>query len=341
MTTGVASPTGSAPAPALTLTAVVVMPRGIDELAGALARLDGQTCRDRIEVVLVHTSAHAHEIDAARFRLFGSFQTVALEQVPAVAAAFCAACRVATGQILALVEDHVLLDPGWAAAVLSAHTAPCAAVAPLMANANPRTAVSWANFLSSFHEAIGAATAGPVSCGPGHNTSYKREVLCRYGAELQALYQSERSFHYRLRRDGHAIWYAPEARLAHLNISIPWQALRHSLLGGALFGRYRSRNMSAPERLLRTAGVPLVPLLRLFRILQDVRRASIGGIPRSAWGLLGLLLAGHAAGEALGYWNLTGEIEARYEFFELHRLECLLDEERGLMLRHARDLVAT
>jgi hypothetical protein len=334
---------GGAPAEAsaptaLTLTAVVVMPRGVEELAGSLARLDAQTCRDRIEVVLVHTPAHAHEIDAARFGHFRSFRTVTLAVVPSVAAAFAAACQAAAGDVVSLVEDHVLLDPAWAAAVLAAHARRCAAVAPLMANANPATAISWANFLSSFHDAIGGGAAGPVPCGPGHNTSYKRDVLLRYGAELQSLYQSERTFHYRLQRDGHAIWYSPDARLAHLNISRLRQALRHAVLGGALFGRYRSSGMRLAERVVRTAGVPLVPPVRLARILHAVRRAPVGSIPPAAWALLGLLLAGHAVGEALGYWNLAGEIEARYEFFELHRLECLRDEERALMLEGARDL---
>jgi hypothetical protein len=54
-----------------------------------------------------------------------------------------------------------------------------------------------------------------------------------------------------------------------------------------------------------------------------------------------MLLVGHAVGEALGYWNLAGEIEARYEFFELHRLQCLRDDERALMLQGALDLVVT
>jgi hypothetical protein len=329
---------GSGASKALTLTAVVVMPRGVEELAGSLARLDAQTCRDRIEVVLVHTPAHGHEIEAARFRHFRAFRTVTLAAVPTVAAAFAAASQVAAGDVVSLVEDHVLLDPGWAAAVLAAHDRPCAAVAPLMANANPATAISWANFLSSFHEAIGGGAAGPVPCGPGHNTSYKREVLLGYGAELQSLYQSERAFHYRLLRDGHAIWHSPDARLAHLNISRRRHALRHAVLGGALFGRYRSNGMGVAERLVRTAGVPLVPLVRLMRILGAVRRAPVGPLPHTAWAMLGLLLVGHAVGEALGYWNLAGEIEARYEFFELHRLECLRDEERALMLEAAQDL---
>jgi hypothetical protein len=54
-------------------------------------------------------------------------------------------------------------------------------------------------------------------------------------------------------------------------------------------------------------------------------------LPFTAWLLLSLLLAAHAAGEAAGYWRVVGDIEHRYEHFELHRLECLRPDERGLM----------
>ena len=306
------------------------MPRGFGELAGSLVCLDAQTRRDLIEVVLVHTSARAGEIDAARFAGYRGFRPLAMDSIPTVASAFSRACDAASGDVVALVEDHVLLDPRWAEATLDAHRRDCAAVAPMMTNGNPGTAVSWANFLASFHEAIGGEEPGPVAFGPGHNTSYKRDVLRGYGDELESLYQSERSFHYRLQHDGATIWRAPGARLAHLNISRGWQALRHSFLGGVMFGQYRGRRMTVVERGVRTVGAPLVPLIRLKRILAAARASSLD-VPAHAWGMLGFLLVGHAAGEAFGYWALVGAIETRYEFFELHRLECLRPDERSLM----------
>ena len=113
--------------PPLTLTAVVVMPRGFGELAGSLARLDAQTRRDLIEVVLVHTPARAAEIDPARFGAYRAFTRLALDRIPTVASAFTAALAVASGDVVALVEDHVLLDPRWAEATLDAHRRDCAA----------------------------------------------------------------------------------------------------------------------------------------------------------------------------------------------------------------------
>ena len=317
--------------PADTLTAVFLMPRGFAEMAEALRHLQGQTRRDAIEVVLVHTPSHTAEIDRAAFAMFRRFVAVSIDRMPTVACGFVAALDAATGEVVAQVEDHVFVDPQWAAAILAAHGRPSAAVAPRLANANPATAISWANFIASFSDAIAARPAGPVDSGPGHNTSYKASVLRQYRDELLSLYQSERMFHYRLRQDGHVILHEPDARQAHLNISVPREAVGHAFLGGILFGAYRGRAMGTVEKVARTALSPLVPPLRLWRTWRLLSGTTDLVLPARAWALLPLLLVAHAAGEAAGYWNLVGDIEAQYEHFELHRLECLRPDERGLM----------
>ncbi len=314
-----------------TLTAVLIMPRGFAEMAEALRHLQAQTRCDAIEVVLVHTPAHAADIDRGAFTRFRRFVAVPVDGIPTVAFGFVAALDAATGDVIALVEDHVLLEPGWAAAVLAAHRRPSAAVAPRLANANPATAISWANFVASFSDAIAERPAGPVDSGPGHNTSYKAAVLRQYRDELLTLYQSERVFHYRLREDGHVILHDPHARQAHLNISVPRQAVGHAFLGGIMFGTYRSRAMGVLEKAARTALAPLVPAVRLWRTWRTLSGTADLVVPAAAWALLPLLLISHAAGEAMGYWNLVGGIDARYEHFELHRLECLRSDERNLM----------
>ena len=317
-----------------TLTAVLVMPRGFAELTEALRHLQAQTRREAIEVVLVHTPAHAGEIDRSAFAMFRRFVPVSVARIPTVASAFVAALDEATSDVVAQVEDHVLLDPEWAAVVMSAHEQPSAAVAPHMTNANPATAISWANFLASFSEAIAVRPVGPVDSGPGHNTSYKRAVLLQYRDELLAFYQSERTFHYRLRQDGHVILHEPRALLAHLNISVLGEAVRHGFLGGVLFGAYRARHMPVVEKAARTLLAPLVPPLRLWRTLRmlfGMAGLTTSRIPATTWALLPVLLVSHAAGETVGYWQLVGDIEAQYEHFELHRLECLRRDEHSLM----------
>jgi hypothetical protein len=175
--------------------------------------------------------------------------------------------------------------------------------------------------------------AGPVESGPGHNTSYKRAVLHSYRDELEPLYQSERNFHYRLKKDGHRFLAEPRAELAHINISLPRKILGHAFFGGVLFGQYRLAGMSFVERVARTIIAPFVPPIRFWRMARTLGfgRYVSPGTPRAAFIVAPVLLAIHATGEVVGYWRLLRDIEARYEHYELHRSECVQPIERPLM----------
>ena len=90
--------------------------------------------------------------------------------------------------------------------------------------------------------------------------------------------------------------------------------------------------MSTAEKLARTALAPLVPPVRLWRMRRAARRVPGGlGAPVRAWLLIPVYLATHAAGEAVGYWRLVRDVEAKYERFELHRIACIRADERHLM----------
>src|SRR5262245_58933075 len=222
------------------LTAVMLMPGSFSTLTASLSSLTRQTIKDRIELVLVHTPDFESSIDRSACGGFQSVKFVRIERMPTVAAGFVAGVAAASAPVVALVEDHVFLHPQWAERVVDAHSQACAAVVPRMTNGNPASVASWASFLMCFNEPFAMRADGPVESGPGHNTSYKRDVLRSYCDDLQPLYQSERNLHYRLRRDGHRILGAPGAELAHVNISIPRKVLAHAFYGGAVFGQYRS-----------------------------------------------------------------------------------------------------
>jgi hypothetical protein len=186
-------------------------------------------------------------------------------------------------------------------------------------------------------DAVAFSEAREVESGPGHNTSYRREVLERYRSELTTLIQTERNFHYRLRADGHVLRSEPAARLRHTNISIPREAFRQGFLGGVMFAQYRSAHMSLFEKIGRTVLSPLVPPIRLWRMLRARQRMPDGmGAPLAGWLLVPAGLAAHAVGEVVGYWRIVPNVESKYEFFELHRIACVRPEERGLMTDGSR-----
>jgi hypothetical protein len=167
---------------------MLLMPRGFDELTGALTHLRAQTIRSQIQVVLVATRGREREVEPGQFDGFAALDVVAVDAIPTVASGFAAGVRYATADLVTLVEDHVFVAPDWAATVCEAFSDGCAAgIAPLMFNANPATATSWMNFLVCFTESVTTVVAGDVEFGPGHNTAYRRSVLEQYEGDLQRL----------------------------------------------------------------------------------------------------------------------------------------------------------
>ena len=235
------------------------------------------------------------------------------------AAARAAGVRAARAPIVAFVEDHCFPQQGWAAALIAAHREPWAAVGPAIGNANPDSAVSWANLLIEYSPWMEPATAGAVEHLPGHNSSYKRNVLLGVWS---------RSRDHARNREHHALGPAREGfcPASGTGSHQPALELHHdrslrcvcastadgcSLPRAPAAGRLRARIAYA-------AAAPLIPLIRLRRILAQVWRRRGATLPTSAFPALTLLLVCDAAGEMAGYLLGAGAEAQRGGEFEFH-----------------------
>ena len=95
-----------------------------------VAHLARQTAAREIELVLsappARGSAPEPEIAAA----FAGVRTVEIGAVNSIARANAAGIRAATAPVVALSEDHCFPEPGWAAALIDAHSGPWSVVGP-------------------------------------------------------------------------------------------------------------------------------------------------------------------------------------------------------------------
>ena len=85
------------------------------------------------------------------------------------------------------------------------------------------------------------------------------------------------------------------------------------------------------RRIVYAGGSPLTPLLRLRRVLPELRRTHSGRnlIPR-VLPVMAAILAIHAAGEAWGYLFGLGNTRISYSEFETRRERHVRPEERSL-----------
>jgi hypothetical protein len=266
--------------------------------------LEAQTARSRIEIVLVCPAQETLALEPADIEGFAGFKVVAIGAFQALHAPRVAAVRHASAPVIAFTEDHCFPAADWAEALIEAHRGPWAAVGPVVGLANPQRRIAWASYFMQYGDWVFSAadSGGEARDVAGHNSSYKRDVLLAYGEDLDRIMVFESVLHEDLRQRGHRLYVDPRARAYHVFITRPWPFVREHYYIGRLLASTRRVRWPWHRRLLYLGGSPLIPFVRLYRILGMVRRHGWQGelLP----GMLPSLLTGlvsSALGECLGY----------------------------------------
>ncbi len=303
-----------------TMSVVVVTPDRYDTIRGVIRSLAAQSVKHELEIVIVASSAPLIPTDAPELQGFMAVSMVPFAQVArATAAARAAAVHAARAPIVAFVEDHSFPQPGWAQALIEAHRGPYAAVGPAVGNANPTSTIGWANLLIEYAPWMEPARAQAIDHLPGHNSSYKREVILEYGPALASMLEAESILHWDLRSRGLQLRLEPAARTLHMNFTSLAASTRLRLHGGRLFAGARARQWSTARRLAYAAAAPIIPMVRLRRILAQSRAARRHSrIPNLTYPALLFLLACDAAGEFAGYLLGVGAEAQRAATFEFN-----------------------
>ena len=160
-------------------------------------------------------------------------------------------------------------------------------------------------------------SSGPVRHLPGRNSSYKRDIILRFGNELDLLMEAESVLHRHLTAEGHRLTLESRTCTTHLNFTSwsAWIPLRYHI--GRQFAAIWSHSWSWPRRLLFTVASPLIPWVRLWRIQKNIRRVQscnflITVLPVVFLGLL-IELCGQMLGFAFGPADSSEKV-AKYEY---------------------------
>jgi hypothetical protein len=315
------------------LSVIVVTRDSYATVRQTVRHLRAQSLHDRMEIVLVAPSPEVVDAGETELDGFASVQVVAVGPVRSNAAGYAAGVRRARAPIVVFAEDHSYPAPGWADALERAHRGPWAAVGPVVANANPTGAIAWADFLLGYGPWLDPTPGGSVEYLPGHNSSYKRDVLVAYEPDLEAWLEAESTLHWDLRARGHGLYLEPAAKTHHFNYSRASAWLPATFLSGRTFAARRVHGAGIARRLAFALGSPLIPFLRLRRCIRDFRRSE----PRPALvrvlPALVVALVVSAAGEMIGYLLGSGDAPERVSAYEFHRDEQVNARDRAAMAR--------
>jgi len=315
--------------PSPEISVVIVTPDSLITIRNTIACLSKQTAKDQMEVVIVSPSAKCINTDSPELSAFRWVKIVELRNIESIAEGNAAGIRRATAPVVALAEDHSFPTPGWAQALIEAHRQPWAAVGPVVCNANPGSTVSWADFLIGYGPWIDPNQAGMVEHLPGHNSSYKREILLDYGPELENMLEAESVLHWNLCKRGYRLYLEPEAKTYHVNFGLMSSWIPAQFHNGRLFAAIRAQDWSIPRRLFYAAGSLLIPAVRLRRIVRKLKGSDSSlNLPRGTFPTLFIGLLVSALGEMLGYALGAGEAKQKLADLEFHRIRHVPEQDR-------------
>ena len=312
------------------LSVILVTPDCYATIRTTVRHLLRQGIRDRIELVLVVPIQQGLQANLEELKPFLCYQVVEVGSIQSIAQANCAGVRKARAPIIALGEDHAFPAVGWAEALVKAHEYDWAVVGPVIRNGNPRNIVSWADLLIAYAPWLYPGQKGERDHLPGHNSSYKRDILLSYGQQLEAMMEAESVLHWDLRRKGFKLFLEPDAQIAHLNFGLLSSWLQAQFYSGRVFAASRTEGWGRLKRMLYSFACPLIPIIRFRRIANQTRKSgSWDHVPTGTLPMLMVGLLASALGELFGYAAGHGDAKPRLAELEFHRVRHLGGSEAG------------
>jgi Glycosyl transferase family 2 len=298
----------SAVAPRLSV--VVASVNGWELLGPTLRSLDALPERSRMEILVVEAVGGETRRKLIEHR--PAVEVIEVDEkrtIPALR--HLGVCR-ASGDLVAILEDHGEVEPGWASALLDAHEGPWGAVGGVVENGREGL-VNWAAFFCEYAPYMGPVVEGESADLPGNNIAYKRPHLLRHAGELEQG-RWESWINDKLRLDGVPIATTNRAVVRHIK---PFR-LGHFLVQRFHFARsyagMRRVDQSMIRRLIYGFGSMALPAILTLRVTRTAlaKKRHLGRFAASV-PLIVLFYSVGAVGEMIGYLIGPGDSLSRVE----------------------------
>ena len=291
--------------PAPRLSVVVPSVNGLGDLRGCLDALVREGAETPLEILVPERCGE--QVRQVVRRDYPAVVVMPVSTETTIPAMRAAAFRVAHGEAVAVIEDHVLVPLGWARRLLDEIAQGAVVVGGSVSNAANDSLVDRAAFLCEYSHCLPPLPDGPATWLTGNNVAYRRDLLQRYQAVAEAGHW-ENYLHDRLRHDGVELICRSNIQVAHKkHYRFTEYLSQRYLVRTIVCGRPRRRCQSTHSRRLRvgvsrTSSVDLVPD-RAPHFLQDRRRgvvASLGAAPHNLRVLVGV---GRVRGLLVRLWR--------------------------------------
>ncbi|HEY7339054.1 MAG TPA: glycosyltransferase [Bryobacteraceae bacterium] len=252
--------------PVSVVIASIVGPPFIDD---CLESVKEQAQRLGAEVLVVACGDHAYaERIARKFPWVRVIHRLERETVPDLRRR---GVEEATGEVVAVIEEHCLAAPDWLDRAIEAYSGGEYGVVggPVMDHAYTRLR-DWVVYFIEYNNYLPPWRPGEWHDLGSANIAYSRELLMTYREFLSGGYW-EAGLHPRLMQDGVKFRPAPDMKVHHRGPFNYGYYLGQRYWFSRAFAGRRSRDLSAVKKLAYVAASPLVPFLLLARIGKRVK----------------------------------------------------------------------
>ncbi len=256
------------------LSVIIASVNGPPMIEECLAALAAQRKSGAPEVIVADATGEA-TVRLIRAR-FPWVKVVPFEERRSIPDLQVAGLAHATGDIIAVIEDHCIVDPAWCETVVRAHRAEpdCVAVGGPVENGSCERLVDWAVFFCEYSAFMPPIPRSLTTSIPGNNVSYKRRAFDQMTIARETLTRGfwDQTLHAELLARGEKFLMDPSIIVYHKKHFGFWYFMRQRFL----YSRYYAGRIAASARLVsrvvRTAAtLGLAPLL-LVRIASRVAR---------------------------------------------------------------------
>lgn len=315
---------------------VLVTPDTSRTIQKTIYFLRRQSVKDKLELVIVAPDLHKVVLDKDTVADFALVTVVSAGPIQSVSAARAMGVHASQAPIIVFTEEHCFPDPKWAEILIQSHRHSWAVVGPVVQNANSNNLISRANLAIEYGPWIDPVSSGLTFHLPGHNSAYKRRVLDNYAPHVAEWLDAESVLHWDLLSKGYFLYLESSAKIRHWNFSRLSHSIALRFYHGRLFAGARGKKWPAHRRIAYFIGGPMIPVVRLCRVLRELRKP--GRQWRSVFSLipvLFLLLLFDAFGEMVGYFSGLGKAPERIRDMEFHRERYLNPTDREeFLLEH-------
>ena len=175
--------------------------------------------------------------------------------------------------IIAFIEEHVTVPPGWARESLRRHAEGYAGVTGTFVAGNPQYRTARVIFAITYGSYTLPHEPGEATKMPGDNSSFVRSKLLKHEADLEMLFNTDNLLVRRLVAEGEKL-YRMELSLQHWNENRFWDGWIALFYWNQMYicNRVILEKWTPLYQLLRFLATPLVPFVRTFKGYRQAKQ---------------------------------------------------------------------